>query len=135
MMVIDTSALMAILLGENEAEQFAKAITQDPKRLISAFTALESGIAIEAKKGEAGGREFDLLVHRAEMEIIPFSREQMEIARFAWRNYGKGRNRAALNIGGCCAYALAKYAGEPLLYKGNDFSLTDIDSVIIDPLD
>ncbi|MBI4774175.1 MAG: type II toxin-antitoxin system VapC family toxin [Deltaproteobacteria bacterium] len=127
-MVIDTSALVAVLLREKEAEIFAKAIARDPKRLISAFTALETGVVIEVKKGEAGGREFDLLVHRAGIDIIPMNGEQFQIARVAWRTYGKRRHPAGLNIGDCCSYALAKYAGEALLYKGDDFSKTDIRS-------
>jgi ribonuclease VapC len=125
-MVIDTSALIAILLGEPEAEALALALAGDPKRLVSAFTALETGIVIEAKKGEAGGRELDLLLHHARIVIVPMTAEHYEIARFAWRRYGKGRHPAGLNIGDCCSYALAKAAGEPLLFKGKDFSQTDI---------
>ena len=128
-MVIDTSALIAILIGEPEAESFSRAITDDPKKLISAFNALETGIVLEAKKGEAGGREFDLLLHRARIEIVSMNEDQMELARLAWRNYGKGNHPAGLNIGDCCAYALAKYCGEPLLFKGNDFKQTDIPSL------
>ena len=129
-MVIDSSALIAILLGENEAEFFARAITGDPKRLISSFTALETGIVIEAKKGEAGGRDFDLLLHRSAIEIIPMNAEQFEIARIAWRTFGKGRHPAGLNIGDCCSYALSLHSGEPLLFKGDDFSMTDIRSAL-----
>lgn len=125
-MVIDTSALIAILLGEREAEPFALAIAADPKRLISAFTAIETAIVIEAKKGESGGRELDLLLHRARIGVVPVTAEQFEIARLAWRRYGKGRHPAGLNIGDCCSYALAKSTGEPLLFKGDDFSQTDI---------
>ncbi len=125
-MVIDTSALVAILLGEAEAEPFALAIAGDPKRLISTFTALETAIVIEAKKGESGGRELDLLLHQARIEMVPMTAEQFEIARSAWRRYGKGRHPAGLNIGDCCSYALAKCADEPLLFKGDDFSQTDI---------
>lgn len=128
-MVIDTSALIAILIGEPEAESFSRAITDDPKKLISAFNALETGIVLEAKKGEAGGRELDLLLHRARIEIVSMNEDQMELARLAWRNYGKGNHPAGLNIGDCCAYALAKYCGEPLLFKGNDFKQTDIPSL------
>jgi ribonuclease VapC len=128
-MVIDSSAFIAILLGEPEAETFAVVIGSDPKRLTSAFTALETGIVIEAKKGEAGSREFDLLLHRTKVEIIPLTAEQFEMARSAWRKYGKGNHPAGLNIGDCCSYALAKWTGEPLLFKGNDFSQTDIESV------
>jgi ribonuclease VapC len=125
-MVIDTSALVAILLGEPEAEPFALAIASDPKRLISTFTALETAIVIEAKKGESGGRELDLLLHQARIEIVPMTAEQFEIARSAWRRYGKGRHPGGLNIGDCCSYALAKCADEPLLFKGDDFSQSDI---------
>lgn len=125
-MVIDTSALVAILLGEPEAETFALAIAGDPKRLISTFTALETAIVIEARKGEPGGRELDLLLHQAKIEMVPLTSEQLDIARSAWKRYGKGRHPAGLNIGDCCSYALAKGAGEPLLFKGDDFSQTDI---------
>jgi len=125
-MVIDTSALVAILLGEPEAEAFAVAVAGDSKRLISSFTALETGIVIEAKRGEAGGRELDLLLHYARIAIVPMTAEHYEIARFAWRRYGKGRHPAGLNIGDCCSYALAKSTGEALLFKGGDFNQTDI---------
>jgi ribonuclease VapC len=125
-MVIDTSALVAILLREPEAEVFIATIAHGPKRLVSAFTALEAGIVMEAKKGESGGRELDLLFHRAKIDIVPLTAEQCEVARVAWRKYGKGRHPAGLNIGDCCSYALAKCAGEPLLYKGKDFAHTDI---------
>jgi ribonuclease VapC len=128
-MVIDTSALISILLGEPEAEAFARAITNDSKRLISAFSVLESSIVIEAKKGDAGGRELDVLLHRSKIEIVGMNTEQLEIARRAWRMYGKGRHPAGLDIGDCCAYALAKYAGEPLLFKGDDFGKTNIKTV------
>jgi ribonuclease VapC len=127
-MIIDSSALIAILLGEQEAEPFALAIAAAPRRLVSAFTALESAIVIEAKKGDHGGRELDLLINRAKIEIAPLTSEQMEIARSAWRKYGKGRHPAGLNIGDCCSYALAKCVGEPLLFKGGDFSQTDIET-------
>ena len=130
-MVIDTSALIAILIGEPDAEIFASAIAADPKRLISVFTALETSIVIEAKKGESGGRELDLLIHRARIEIIALNPEQLELARSAWRDYGKGRHPAGLNIGDCCSYALAKHAQEPLLFKGADFAKTDIPVVSI----
>ena len=129
-MVVDTSALIAILLGEPETEPFVRALAGDPKKMISAFNALESAIVIEARKGEAGGRELDLLLHRARIEIISLNVDQVEIALTAWRKYGKGNHPAGLNIGDCCAYALAKYSGEPLLFKGEDFSQTDIRPVI-----
>ena len=129
-MVVDTSAVIAVLLGKPETESFVRALAEAPKKMISAFNALESAIVIEAKKGEAGGRELDLLLHRAQIEIIVLNVDQVELARTAWRKYGKGNHSAGLNIGDCCAYALAKYSGEPLLFKGKDFSQTDIQPVI-----
>lgn len=128
-MVIDTSAIIAILLGETEAEAIVRTILADPKRLMSAFSLLECSIVIEARKGEAGGRELDLLLHRLQVEIVSMSAEQAQIAREASRTFGKGRHRAALNIGDCCSYALARYSGEHLLFKGDDFNHSDIDWV------
>jgi ribonuclease VapC len=125
-MVVDTSALMAILLGEPEARALSEAIAGDLKRLLSAFSALETAIVIEAKRGEPGSRELDLLIHKARMEIVPLNAEQSELARKAWRLYGKGHHPAGLNIGDCCSYALSKYSGEPLLFKGDDFTKTDV---------
>ena len=129
-MVVDTSAVIAILFSEPETESFVRALADDSKKMISAFNALESAIVIEAKKGEAGGRELDLLIHRARIEIISLNGDQVELALTAWRKYGKGNHPAGLNIGDCCAYALAKYSGEPLLFKGKDFSHTDIQPAI-----
>ena len=126
-MVLDTSALMAILFGEPESETFISLIGQDSKRLISASTALELMIVIESRKGEIGGRDLDLFLHRAKIDIVPFDGEQAELARIAWRRYGKGNGHPAqLNFGDCFAYTLSKISGEPLLFKGNDFSQTDV---------
>ena len=126
-MVIDTSALAAIFLAEPERKPFLDLIVEAGTRLISAANALETGIVLEARRGEAAGREFDLFLVRANLEIVPLDGEQVEIARSAWRKYGKGRHPAALNFGDCFAYALAKSSGEPLLAKGTDFALTDIE--------
>jgi|WetSurMetagenome_2_1015567.scaffolds.fasta_scaffold193540_2 ribonuclease VapC len=131
-MVIDTSALIAILLGEPEAEEFAEAIAEDNRRLISAFSLLETSIVIEAKKGERGSRELDLLVHRTKMQVVSLDGEQVELAKSAWKAYGKGRHSAGLNIGDCCSYALSKQTGEPLLFKGDDFSKSDITAVLLE---
>jgi ribonuclease VapC len=128
-MVIDTSALIAILLNEPEAGQFAGAIAADARRLLSAAAALETGIVIEARKGSAGGRKLDLLLHRARIEVVPLTASHVEIARDAWRRFGRGNHPAGLNFGDCCAYALAQSSGEPLLFKGLDFAGTDIRSV------
>jgi len=126
-MVIDTSALLAIFLAEPERQGFLDRMIDAASRLISAANALETGIVLEAKRGEAAGREFDLFLVRARFQIVPVDAEQVEIARSAWRKYGKGHHPAALNFGDCFAYALAKFSGEALLAKGADFAQTDIE--------
>lgn len=125
-MVIDASALLALLLGEPEAAAMAAAIAADPRRLLTPVSALEAGIVIEARKGPSGGRELDLLLHKARIDVVGMNADQWEIARDCYRTFGKGRHPARLNLGDCCSYALARYSGEPLLFKGDDFGLTDI---------
>jgi ribonuclease VapC len=129
-MVLETSAIIAILLGESERDHFIDAIADDPVRLISAVSALEAALVIEARKGEAGGREFDLLLHNARIEIVPFTQEHIDEARTAWRTYGKGNHPAGLNFCDCCAYALSKVSRETLLFKGRDFPQTDVISAL-----
>jgi ribonuclease VapC len=126
-MVIDTSALVAIFLAEPERRRFLDLIIEAGTRLVSAANALETGIVLEARRGEAAGREFDLFVVRANLQVVPVDGEQVEIARSAWRKYGKGRHPAGLNFGDCFAYALGKSSGESLLAKGTDFGATDIE--------
>src|ERR1700730_19238478 len=126
-MVIDTSALAAIFFGEPERQTFLAAITAAESHLVSAATVLETGIVLEARQGEAAGREFDLFVVRANLRVVPVDAEQVDLARTAWRKYGKGRHPAGLNFGDCFSYALAKSHGEPLLAKGTDFASTDIE--------
>ena len=126
-MVLDTSALLAIFLAEPERKSFLESILQAETRMISAANLLETGIVLEARRGESAGREFDLFVVRANLQIVAVDAEQAEIARSAWRRYGKGRHPAGLNFGDCFAYALAKASGEPLLAKGNDFAATDLE--------
>ena len=128
-MVIDTSALVAIFLGESERKQFLELILQSEKRLVSAASVLETGMVLEAKRGEAAGREFDLFIVKVNLEIVPVDADQVEVARSAWRRYGKGRHAAGLNFGDCFAYALAKFSGEKLLAKGEDFRETDVEMV------
>jgi ribonuclease VapC len=130
-MVIDTSALIAILSLEPEAEQFAAAIQDDPVRLVSAATLLECAIVIESRYGEPGGEKLDRLISTGSMKPEAVTYEQVMIARTAYRIYGKGRHPAGLNFGDCFAYALAKVTGEPLLFKGDDFSRTDISQVSV----
>jgi ribonuclease VapC len=96
----------------------------------AAATLLETALVIEARKGEAGGREFDLLIHKAEMVVIAVDAEQVAEARRAFRRFGKGHHAAGLNFGDVFAYALARTSGEPLLFKGEDFAKTDIGRVI-----
>jgi ribonuclease VapC len=125
-MVLDTSALLALLLDEPEAEVFRVAVEDDATRLVSAATLLETALVIEARKGEAGGRELDLLIHKAEVVVVPVDAEHVSEARRAYRRFGKGRHAAGLNVGDVFAYALARASGEPLLFKGDDFTKTDI---------
>jgi ribonuclease VapC len=125
-MVIDTSALAAIFFLEPERDTYLKAIIADANPLISAAIVLETGIVLEARQGDAAGREFDLFVVRANLHVVSVDTEQAELARSAWRRFGKGRHPAALNYGDCFSYALAKATGEPLLAKGTDFAKTDI---------
>jgi len=125
-MVVDTSALLALLGMEPESARLAAALESDATRLISAATVVEAGIVIEARYGSAGGRELDLLIAKAGLSIEVVTAEQADVAREAWRRYGKGRHSAGLNFGDCFSYALAKVAGEPLLFKGDDFTQTDV---------
>jgi ribonuclease VapC len=129
-MVLDTWAALAILLGEAEDEAFAEAIDADPMRIMSAVSVLETSIVVEARKGAAAGRELDLLLHRGRIDVVPCNAHQLELARDAYRRFGKGNHPAALNFGDCCAYALAAASGESLLFKGNDFIQTDIPNAL-----
>ena len=126
-MVVDTSAAMAILQREPEAEAFAREIEAAATRLISAVSVLEAGMLVEARKREAGALELDNFLMRARLDVVPFDAEQAQVARLAFRRYGKGFHPAGLNFGDCAAYALAKTRGEPLLFKGDDFPRTDVD--------
>lgn len=125
-MVIDTSVIVAIAFNEPEARSFRERIADDSIRLISAASVLEAALVIETRMGEAGGAELDLWLHKADVEVVAVTAEHADQARRAWRRYGKGRHPASLNFGDCFSYALAALAGEPLLFKGNDFSQTDI---------
>jgi len=129
-MVIDTSAVLALLLDEPEAESFRAAIEDDDTRLLSAATLLEIAMVIETKKGEAGGRELDVLLHRADVVVVPVDEDHVSEARRAYRRFGRGRHAAGLNFGDLFAYALARVSGEPLLFKGADFTRTDIGRVL-----
>ena len=130
-MVIDTSAVLAIIFDEPEADDIEMAIDADPVRLMSAASYLETAIVVESRLGEPGGRELDLLLHKAGIEIVAVTAEQADAARDSWRRFGKGRHLACLNFGDCFSYALASASGEPLLFKGDDFGKTDVQRVVL----
>ena len=127
-MVIDSSALVAIALDEPERLPFSLAIASDPVRLVSAPTLLEATMVLISRRGDAASDELRVFVQRLEIGVEPFTAPQLDVAAQAFRRFGKGRHPAGLNFGDCIAYALAKATGEPLLYKGDDFSRTDIKS-------
>ncbi len=126
-MVIDTSAIAAIFLGEPDRTIFLNAIRDAETRFVSAATVLEIGIVLESRLGESASPEFDLFLVRMKIEIIPVDAEQADIARSAWRKFGKGRHAASLNYGDCFVYAVAKCFDEPILAKGEDFLRTDLE--------
>lgn len=130
-MVIDSSALIAILRDEAERESFIAAIADDPRRLISAATYVESSSVIFGRRGQAGLNAMDALLRRFDMEIVDVTMDQAILAREAYVRYGRGHHPAGLNLGDCFPYALAKVENEPLLFKGNDFSQTDIARVLV----
>jgi ribonuclease VapC len=125
-MVVDTSALIAIMLLEPEAERFAKAIADARPRLISAANLLEAWIVIESRLGPAAGGDVDEFVVDVGLGIEPVTLDQIRVARRAYRTYGRGNHPAGLNFGDCFAYALAKTTQLPLLFKGDDFARTDV---------
>ena len=125
-MVIDSSAFVAILLGEPEQTAFIEAITADPTRVSGSPTVFEAALVILSRHGEAGLADFRAFCSRAAIETLAFEPEQIDVAIEAFRRFGKGRHPAGLNFGDCFAYALAKTTGEPLLFKGDDFSRTDV---------
>jgi ribonuclease VapC len=128
-MVIDSSALIAILECESEGEELLRRLVGSGIRRLSAATLLETAIVLEAKAGPSAGEQLDLFLARAQVIVEPVTPDQARIARKAWRRYGKGRGHpAGLNFGDCFSYALAKDCGEELLYKGQDFAVSDIQS-------
>lgn len=125
-MVLDSSVLLAILLDEPEAQRFSGILETHSARLLSAVSLVETSTVLEARKGPAAAHSLDSLIRRAGIRIAAVDEDQAEIARIAYRQFGKGRHPAGLNLGDCFAYALAKQTGEPLLFKGADFDKTDI---------
>lgn len=127
-MVIDTSAVVAILRNEPEATRLEKALVSDPIRLVPATCVLEARMVLGSRRGEHVLAEIDLWLRKVEADIIPVDSELVDLATQAWLTYGKGRNPAALNFADCLSYALAKRADEPLLFIGKDFSQTDVEA-------
>jgi len=125
-MVIDTSALLTILQDEPERRAFNEAIEAAASRVISVVSFVEASIVIESRYGAEGLRELDRLIDHAGIELVGVDPEQGKLARDAFSQFGKGRHPAALNLGDCFVYALARSLAEPLLFKGDDFSRTDL---------
>lgn len=124
--VVDTSALIAFLKAEATAERLRKSMTSAATLSLSAASLVETGIVAERLQGPTGGRELDRLVQRLRIRIVPVTADHADLARSAFRRFGKGRHPAALNFGDCFSYALAFALAEPLLFVGDDFSRTDI---------
>lgn len=129
-MIIDTSAVIAILFAEPDAEKYAQAIAIAESCRMSAATLVETSIVTDVQTKNAGSRQLDAFIRRAGIAIEPVTEEHAQIARQAYADFGKGRHPAALNYGDCFSYALAKATGEPLLFKGADFRKTDIASAV-----
>ena len=127
-MIVDTSALVAVLFGEADAERYEDAIARAETCRISVANLLEVFIVVESRGGTAAGQECDAFLEKAGIDTEPVLPEHAQEARRAWRRFGKGNHPAALNYGDCFAYALARTTGEPLLFKGEDFARTDIEA-------
>jgi len=130
-MVIDASALLAILLEESDNELITRALKRDPRRFMSVASFLEASIVLERRYGADGVSKLDQLIAASEIELVPVDVDQAYAARTAFRVYGKGRHPARLNFGDCFTYALAITMVEPLLFKGNDFTKTDVAQVLV----
>jgi ribonuclease VapC len=128
-MILDSSAVLAMLFGEPEAAALAEAAEQATERAISAASWLEAAMVADNRSAVASA-EFAGLMARLDLEIVPFTASQAVVAREAHRRYGKGRHKAGLNLGDCFSYALAKERGQALLFKGDDFAATDIEPAI-----
>jgi len=133
MIVVDTSALIAILDREPDAALYAEAVAEADSPLISAATLLELHIVMLNRHGGRAGQIVDRLIQDAGFQIEHFTAQHLELAREAYARYGKGRNSAGLNYGDCFSYALAKATGLPLLFKGSDFSKTDLVAAVPNP--
>jgi len=126
--ILDSSAVVAILRAEREAPQFARAIQAAEPRRISAVSYVEAAVVIDSSKDAIASRRFDDFFRASRIAVETVTAKQAEIARQAYRDFGKGRHKAGLNFGDCFAYALAKELDEPLLFKGDDFRHTDVEA-------
>jgi ribonuclease VapC len=127
--IVDTSALRAVLLAEREADEFLEAILNADLCAMSAVSFVEASIIAESTGGDGGVRQLDEFIRKAGLSVESVTAEQAFAARQAYSSFGKGRHAASLNLGDCFSYALAKVSGEPLLFKEKDFSKTDITAV------
>jgi ribonuclease VapC len=130
-MVIDTSAVVAILFEEEDQHRYAEAIEHASARLVSAVTRVELSFVVEGRKRDAGRERLERFFALTGAEVVAVTAEQATLAIGAFRTFGKGRHRASMNIGDCFSYALASATGHPLLFKGNDFVHTDIRPALI----
>jgi ribonuclease VapC len=130
-MIVDTSALIAILRLESDSRQFVEALFKSPGVAMSAGSYLEAGIVVDRSHDPRASRQLDLLLRETDIAVVAVTAEQARLAREAYRDFGKGSGHpAALNFGDCFAYALAKERNEPLLFKGNNFVHTDVRSAL-----
>jgi ribonuclease VapC len=133
-MIVDTSALVAILFAEDDAAVYAEAIEAAPRRAISAAGYVEAGAVVDRSGDPVARRRLDELLAVADIVVEPVTAEQARVAREAYRDFGKGSGHpAGLNFGDCFAYALARVRGEPLLWKGDDFGHTDVAVALREP--
>lgn len=129
-MIVDTSAIMALVFGEPDHALYSACLARNPGSGIAAPNWLEATMVVEGRGDTAATAELQALLDEGWLSVVAFEPAHAEAARHAWRRFGKGRHPAALNYGDCMAYAVASNAGVPLLYKGNDFSRTDIGSAL-----
>ncbi|WP_425309214.1 type II toxin-antitoxin system VapC family toxin [Ammonicoccus fulvus] len=125
-MIVDSSAVLAVVLGEEDAETFLSVLVSADKLAISAATLVEAGMVAYARQGEEAFSDLHSLLADLECDVLAFDEEQAEVALKAWNRFGKGRHPAGLNLGDCYSYAVAQQLGRPLLFKGNDFPQTDV---------
>ena len=131
-MIVNSSALLAVVLHEPDLDRYLDAMLAADRRRMSAANWFEAAMVVESRGDPTGRARFDEFVRLADIELVPVSIGQAQAAREAWRMFGRGRHDARLNFGDCFAYALARTEGQPLLFKGGDFTLTDIEPALKD---